>query len=329
MKPIIPFALLGALFAVGAATAATTTPVGYETLTLAPGQYNLVGVRLFSSPVAAGEFDSSTATTLVDNEATFSLTAGTSYIIELENGATITTDGADFSGTTISNLTGITPAFEDSYIVREATTVAKIFGEANEAGLAFSANADPTEADLIYVPKVGGGFTRVFYSTYADEPGFFGWLDADEFTDASDVVMHPSEAIYVETRISASPINLTVSGEVKLTPTSFVAESEFTLMSSVYPAGATLATSGLSAYLQSSANADPTEADLILIPKSAGGFTRAFFSTYTDEPGFDGWLDADEFNQIPDEEFSSGFYIQKVGPSINGSITPPSFYSSL
>ncbi len=327
MKPIYPFALLGALLAVGAASAATTTPVGYETLTLAPGQYNLIGVRLFNPQVATGVFESSTATTLVDNEANFTLDSEKSYIVELSGGATVTTLGSGFSGTTISGLNGITSAYETSYVVREATTIASVFGAANEAGLASSPNADPTEADLILIPS-DTGFVRVFYSTFSDDPAFSGWLDADTFDQASGVVIHPSEGLFVQTSVSTSSINLTITGEVKKTPTAYVASSNFSLLSSVYPAGATLESSGLQSFVQGSANADPTEADIILLP-AAGGFTRAFYSTYTDDPAFTGWLDADTFDQVPTRELTSGFFVQKIGPAINGLNSPPSFYNGL
>ena len=327
MKPIIPFALLGALFAVGVAGAAVTKPVGYETITLDPGKFNLVGVRLFEAPVASGVFESSTATTLVDDDASFSLVAATTYVIEFENGAVFTAPGSDFSGTTISNLTGVTAALESSYIVREASTIASVFGASNETGLAASPNADPTEADIILVPS-DTGFTRVFYSTFTSDPAFAGWLDADSFEQASGVVILPSDGFFVQTAVSAAPIDLVVTGEVKTTPTAFVAESDFSLLSSVYPAGATLENSGLSAFVQASANADPTEADVVLLPVS-GGFTRAFFSTFTSDPAFAGWLDADSFEQVPDRDLTPGYFIQKIGPDINGVASTPSFYSTL
>lgn len=331
MKTYIPYSLLLAAascgLAHGAATA-YTTPVGYETVTLAPNQYNLIGVRLFNPSVAAGVFDSSTSTTLVDNEASFSLTPTKSYIIEFSTGATITLLGSNFSTTTVSGLTGITAAYQTSYIVRESSTVSSVFGATNQAGLASSANADPTEADIILIPN-GANYTRVFYSTFTGDPLYTGWLDADSFAKVPNEVIEPSEGLFVQTAISASPINLVVSGEIKKTPTAYQATNPYSLMGSVYPAGATLTTSGLSSYVQPSVNADPTEADNILLPNGSGGYVRAFFSTFTGDPLYTGWLDSDSFAKIPNQSLTPGFFIQKIGPNISGLNSAPSTYSSL
>jgi hypothetical protein len=336
----LSFSLLAAALATGLASATTayTTPVGYETITLNPGVYNLAGVRLFNPAVAAGIFDSSTTTSLTDNQASFALTANKEYVIEIDNGGVIISIGSNFSGTTISNLTGITPAFQTNYIIREVSTIASVFGAANQSGIASSANADPTEADIVLIPKTGGGFTRVFYSTYVDpvnDPNgdFNGWLDADDFSKAAGEALVPGVGLFVQTANSASPIQLTVTGEVKLTPTAYIADQGYSLMSSVYPASSTLSNSSLSTYVQGSANADPTEADVILLPK-VGGFTRAFFSTYVDpvnDPNgdFNGWLDADDFSKIPGQALTPGFFIQKIGPNINGVLTPPTSYNNL
>jgi hypothetical protein len=331
MKTITYSLILAALAATGSAIAqdtAYTTPVGYETLRLAPGQFNIIGKRLFNPPVASGTFETSTPATLVDNEAAFNLEPATNYIIESAAGGIVITSGASFSGTTVSGLSGITPSFQGKYVVRVAETVSSIFGAANQAGLASSANADPTEADLILIPN-GSGFTRVFYSTFADDPAFQGWLDADTFDKVSDELIDPSQGLFVQTAISTSPIDLVISGEVKTTPTAFVVDNTFTLLGGVYPAGATLATSGISNYLQKSPNADPTEADNILLPDGAGGFVRAFFSTFADDPEFAGWLNSDTFDKIPNQEITSGFFVNKIGPSFTGLNTPPASYDTL
>ncbi len=328
---LIKFTLAAAILACGvsyAAETAYTTPVGYETVSLLPGQYNIVGLRLFNAPVASGVFDSSTSTTLVDDDASFSLDANTQYVIESANGGTITLTGDQISGTTVTLPSGDYSSYVASYVVRTAKTIADVFGADNEAGLASSANADPTEADIIYIPA-GAGFTRVFYSTFAADPLYAGWLNADTFAQVPDEVLDPSVGFYVQTANSASSIDLVVSGEVKLTPTAYVAENDYTLLSSVYPAGATLETSGLSDYVQSSANADPTEADVVFLPKSTGGFTRAFYSTFASDPLYAGWLNADTFGQIPDEAMTSGFLIEKKGPDFTGLNSPPTTYDSL
>jgi len=309
-----------------AQTTAYTTPVGYETITLSPGQYNLMGVRLFNPKIATGVFDSSTSTSLTDNEAAFTLNSSKSYIIEFSNGATIIASGSNFSATAVSGLSGISSAFVTGYVIREATTVASVFGSMNQSGLASSANADPTEADLVLIPS-GSGYIRAFYSTYSEDPAFYGWLNADDFSPIAGQAINPGKGLFVQTAKSTSSINLVVSGEVKTTPTSFVVDSSYSLVGSVYPAGATLASSNLSASVKSSANADPTEADVVLLPNGTGGYVRAFYSTYTEDAAFSGWLNADDFSQIPSQPMTSGFFVQKNGQSFTGTVNPPSTYS--
>lgn len=348
MKIYIPYSLILAAascgVAFGAATA-YTTPVGYETVTLAPNTYNLTGVRLFKPSVAAGTFDSFSSSTLVDNQAAFSLVATTNYIVEFPSGATITALGSNFSGTTLSNLTGINASYVGPYIIREALTIASVFGASNAAGIASSPNANPTEADLIYLPDGVGGFVQVFYSTFVDTEAatveeqqlFFGWLNATTFAKAPNEVINPERGYFVQTQASIAPVVFTVSGEIKKTPTTLIANDSFSLIGGVYPAGATLATSGMSGFITGSPNANPTEADVILLPDGAGGFTQGFYSTFVDSEAatveeqqlFFGWLNAVTFAKIPNEPLTPGFFIQKIGPNILGTHTPPAFYSNL
>ena len=325
------YAILAAALACGFASATTTaytTPVGYETQTLAPGSYNLVGVRLFSAPVAAGVFSSGTSTTLVDSNAAFSLNSTTNYIVEFANGTTEYALGSQFSGTTLSGLTGVDASLHIAYVVRPAATISSVFGATNTAGLASSANADPGEADTVYLPQ-GTGYVRVFYSTYTDDMAYNGWLDVDTFAKIPDQVIDPLQGMFVLTAHTATPISLVTTGEIKKTPTAYHVPNYFTLLGSMYPAGATLTTSGLSSSVQSTANADPAEADIVLLPNGSGGYVRAFYSTYTDDMAYNGWLDADSFAQIPNQALTPAYFIQKTGPSFTGLNLTPSYYSGL
>jgi hypothetical protein len=343
MKTTIYSLLAAAACGIAFGQTAYTTPVGYETITLAPGTYNLTGVRLFNPQVAAGTFESNTATTLVDNQASFSLTSTKNYIVEFPSGATITALGSDFVGTTLSNLTGINASYLGAYVVREALTIASVFGSTNQAGLASSANANPVEADLIYLPDGAGGFVQIFYSTFVDteaapedQLNFFGWLNASSFAKVSNEVIYPERGYFVQTQGSVSPVVFTITGEVKKTPTTIIANDSFSLVSGLYPAGATLANSGLSSIIQGSANANPVEADVLLLPDGAGGFVQCFYSTFVDteaapedQLNFFGWLNATSFDKIPNQSLTPGYFIQKVGPNILGTHTQPSFYNNL
>jgi hypothetical protein len=340
------YSFLAAALACGMAQAAATaytTPVGYETITLAPGTYNLTGVRLFNPQVAAGTFESFTAGSLTDDQATFSLDSGTSYIVEFPSGATITALGSDFAGTTLSNLAGIDGTYLGAYVVRKALTIASVFGANDESGLASSPTAEASDADVVYLPDGLGGYDRVFYSTFVDTEAppenqldFFGWLDAGTYVKAADRVIDPTQAFFVQTAKSVAPIVMTITGEVKKTTTAFEAKDSYSLVGGVYPAGATLTTSSLKDFILGSPSATASEADIVLLPDGLGGYTRAFYSTYVDTEAplenqldFFGWLNAGTYEKIPNEPITPGFFIQKIGPDISGSNTPPAFYSNL
>ena len=123
MKPIIPFALLGALLAVGAVKAAETTPVGYTVTTCPNNSDTIVGLPLRVSAAAAGALtanpSSTTGTpTLTSSSAAFGAVAGTHYV-KFKSGAsdgkwyaitanTATTLTVDLNGDTLGALSGDT-----------------------------------------------------------------------------------------------------------------------------------------------------------------------------------------------------------------------------
>jgi len=345
MKTTIYSILAAAACGMAFGQTAYTTPVGYETVTLAPGTFNLTGVRLFNPQVAAGTFDSNTTTTLVDNQVTFSLISTKNYIVEFPSGATITALGSDFAGTTLSNLTGINASFLGNYVVREALTISSVFGSANQAGIAASANANPVEADIIWLPlgDGSGNYTQVFYSTFEDTEAapenrldYFGWLNAGTFAKVPNEVIYPERGFFVQTQASVNPIVLTVKGEVKKTATTIIGNDGFSLVGGIFPAGATLSNSGLSSVLQGSANANPVEADKILLPDGVGGFVQCFYSTFIDTEAapenqldYFGWLNAGTFAKIPNQALTPAYFIERVGPNIIGTHTQPSFYNNL
>ena len=72
-KIITAATLAGFLGLAGSASAVTATSnvVGYETVTLQPNQFNLVGFRLHGTERSSGTFDGSTDTSLTDSSANF------------------------------------------------------------------------------------------------------------------------------------------------------------------------------------------------------------------------------------------------------------------
>jgi uncharacterized protein (TIGR02597 family) len=319
MKSIYSYALLGALFAVGALNAATTTttPVGYTTSTLAAGKYNLVGLTLNKSAEITG--------TLAATQATSgSLVAtGANYAVEITSaGATsghvFEVPGSSFNDTTDTIAVGLadTTAYASAtYKIRKLSTIADVFGTANSAGL--QAGASTTLADVLFIPTATG-FDQYFYSN----GGFFGtgWRKAGASSaDQASVPLSYLDGFYVFRR-AATPLTLTVTGEVKTTDTSLPLSTGYNYVSSVYPVGLTLGNSGLSTSLTQGAST--TVADVVYVPTAAGGFDQYFYSN----GGFfgTGWRKAGAASaDQATVALPSGYLVQRRGAATNAKVTQP------
>ncbi len=298
---------------------------GYETLTINAGKFNVLGLRLHEPQVVSGTFDANTGDSLTDNDVNFTdvLTAGKRYLVEIADSGTVIEVDA-WSGSDLTGLAGVEAADASDYTIRAAKTIGDVFGADNSAGLSSSPNADPSEASVIYVPN-GSGFTQVFYSTLG---GFSGWLDAGTFADATDMPLNYVDGLIVNEK-GANDISLVVTGMVKTTSTNLPVSDAFTYLGTAYPVGATLGNSGLSDSVGGSANADPSEADTVYLPKAdASGYDQYFFSTLA---GFDGWLNSSTFAGAADVELTSGIIISQngTGEAFNATVTPPAFYADL
>jgi hypothetical protein len=242
---------------------------------------------------------------------------------------------ASWAGNALTGLSGITADDATDYTIRAAKTVADVFGATNDVatpgGLTASANADPSEASIVYIPKSGGGFTRLFYSTFVGDPNFQGWLDADTFAKAEGMALNYVDGVVVQ-EVGGTNLSLVVTGMVKTSSTLLPVTESFTYLGTAYPVGSTLGNSGLENSVAASANADPSEADVVYLPKAdASGFNRYFFSTFAGDPNFAGWLDADTFAQSADAGLTSGIIIDQngTGGDFNAPIVAPPFYANL
>jgi hypothetical protein len=267
MKPIIPFALLGALLAVGVAPAAETVPVGYETLAINTG-FNFVAPRLHPTVKIAGNLEAVTATTAQDTSAgvDFVTTLGTSgasgtYILEINDGSGVIQEVTTWTADTINaaDLNGVTAPV--GYSVRPSATLASMFGLTNQSGLA-AGNGSSAGADQVWLWN-GTGWTKHYYDNFAP-PTFAsgGWVNVDTATavDANAINLVYSDALAI---VSAAGQDVTVAGEVKTGATELTLATGFNFVGSVAPAGATVATAygasnaaGLTAGNGSSAGAD-------------------------------------------------------------------------
>ena len=314
----------GALFA---QTSSTTTPVGYETVNLDAG-FNYMGLRLHSTPVISGTFETVSGTTLVDTgvDIAATLEVGKTYIVEIIDtagvGAVAEIVKSDVTVDTISTVNGFaalgvtTPA---SYTIRPAATLASVFGATNSVGLS-PGFSGPTDADLVYVPDGSGGFTQYFYDE--DETT---WKNAETNTpvDSATVPLVYLDGIIVFANATESVV---VSGEIKKQPVYQLVKPGFNYLSSVYPASATLA-SAFNGSL-SSINpgfSGPTDADLIYVPGPT--LTQYFYDE--DETT---WKDAETNTPIDPTTISlpSGIIYFNAGATDSTlKNSPPAGYPSL
>jgi len=316
-------ALLLGLSAVNAQV--TSEIVGYETITIKSGQYNLMGVRLlediefsgadlaYTAPVLDGDENIVTSGVFSSSVDFSSLEADTPYQLEINSGdnegVVIAVEvNAAGTGLELHDLyaTSDIPAFTGAeFKLRKAATLDSVFGADNRYNLTGSANAAISEADEIIV-AIGSTLHRHFYSTF---PGFTGWFYDNNGSPvaAGDSPILSTTGILIFKK-SANDIDIVIEGNVKQSATLFTYEEAYNYVSAVYPAGTTLANSGLSSGFVTSDNFAFSESDQVLMPNGTGGYNRY---AYADNSTFTGWYD-ESFNDVSDTELTSGIIIFKV-----------------
>lgn len=323
MKPIIPFALLGALLTVGAVNAASTTPVGYASQTISQG-FNLVGLTLQGSATAVGNFETVAGTALTDTGVTYSVTAGRTYVLEITSGTLNGTIqevlAANISGSTITtpdNLQTSGLLVGDTYKLRLAPTIEEVFGV---DGSVVTRGANSGVADVIWVPN-GATTTQYFIHPTGNVRIAGGQVLAP------NVPLIYSDAVWVQKK-GLTSTTLTVTGEVKLTGTNSVAVQGYNLVSIVAPVGLNLFNSGLAEDIAVGANAGV--ADLVWVPTGAGAYSKYF----RHPTGF--WRDSAaplvNMTQAQAEAvvFPSAVLVQRKGLTAAAlSLNVPTTYSSL
>ncbi len=308
--------LLPAIAIAGIATAnaqETTTPVGYETITLQKSAFNYIGIRLHSAIEASGTGMSATnATTVQDASADFTgdFTADDFYILELLDGSGIIQEflGNQATGTSITIPDDLASQGSFAYQIRKAATLASMFGTDNSAGLnpGFNSSAG---ADVVYVPDGSNGFDKYYYSSR-----FSSWMDADtnQTVDSTNVPLIYSDGLIIYASASA-PDSITVSGEVKQRNTKAVLIAGFNYISTVAPTGGTLANMINSNELTPGFNSS-TGADVIYVPDGSGGFNKYYYSSR-----FSGWANADN-SQLLSPSDGSGVSLAGSGLIISVSV---------
>lgn len=293
--------------------AVTTDPVGYKTVTIkGDDRLNLIGLEFLTAPAFTGVVTSVGENTLsfsgVDFDST--LESNVSYFLDVtsEGNEGLNTTVVSWSGNTVTlgdDLSSLLVADVDSVQIHSLPTIGEVFGVGGDV----LEGGSSTLADLILMPNPdGSGLNRYYYSS----GGFagVGWRQVGASGDKSNTPIYFSDGLYIYKR-SAGDVEITVSGNVKMTSSSVVIEEGFTPFSTIFPSGTTLGNSGLydAENIANSLSAgSATTADLVLTDSDGDGVIERY---YYSSGGFAGagWRQAGGSGDKADVPLSSGFAI--------------------
>jgi hypothetical protein len=244
MKPIIPFALLGALLAVGAADAAATDPVGYITHTIAPNggsgsALTIIGPTLVLPNAFAGASTNDPSTTAVVNFSGGVPALDSTYLIEITSGpaegwwSTIASSTA--TSVTTANTLPSGLAVGTKFAVRKHHTVLSFLGQ-NTPGLSEFGSPSPDEVQFL---EVNQSISPIIYATTAAGAPADGWYFTGDFSSADSRIIEPGTGLLIK-RSSNTPLTFTTSGAVKVTDTEVSVYPGLTLIAQTAGAGATI-----------------------------------------------------------------------------------------
>ena len=338
MKNLIPITLATTLVASGISSAQTpaySKPSGYVTELFKAGQFNLFGITLQTPSITGGILTTIGASSVADTSKDFTalLVPGKTYVLEIDD-ATSSATGAiaevtSWSGSSLNtsptNLTLLGATNGTKYSLREASTIAQIFGASNEFGLSPGTLAT---ADILWVSNGSGSFSRYYFATA--QPPFVtaGWkLIGGGNVDRSATPLVYTDGLILQRR-GTTDLSLVVTGQVKTTPTVIaVSGNAFNHIGTTFPVGSTLASSGLQATVQAGGL---NTSDIVWVPDGTSGYKRYYLATA--QPPFvtAGWkLIGGGNTDRGTEAIRSGIILQRKGPSTNLKIVPPASYSTL
>lgn len=304
---VAALALAGSICSQALAQTASTTPVGFITLsvpgtsTLSPagsGALTLAGLGMVQPITFQGNADvvNTGTSTITNNSATWTANqfAATSnpYFLEIASGpaAGVILDIASNTSTTVTTTQALPAAFvaNASFIIRPHWTLSSVFGATGNAGLAIG-NTSSADQVLLY----NGNTYDAYY--YDNGQGFVspGWQKNNNPIDGTTVRIYPDQGILIIRRQSAST-QVVLTGAVKTGQTSVPIQSGNNVVGNVYGAGMTLADSGL--YTGNSAtgvaSGTSTSADQVLIYNTTSSTYSAYY--YDNGAGFfpAGWTSA-------------------------------------
>ena len=338
MKTLIPFSIAAALAASGISqaqgtpTPAFSKPSGYVTQALNQG-FNLVGITVQNSETASGTFTAANGTVLTDSNASFSVQATRIYILEIKSGPlagrVAEVAGSSFSSqsiTTLENL-GSMSVGNAQYSVRLAPTLEEIFGVVStpNPGGVIKAGLNALGADNVWIQGGSGSYDRYFLRS-----GIWRKITGSStFIDARNTSVVYLDGILVERRDPGS-VALTLTGAVKITPSSTTISQGFNLVNVVSPVGLTLRTAGLEDNLKGALNA--LGADNVWVQQPNGSYKRYF--RRGSNPATATWREVDaptvDLNPLIDPALGGAIFVERRDPgSVILDFKVPTSYLSL
>jgi hypothetical protein len=337
MKTTLYSLLAAAACGMALGQTAYTSPVGYTTTALAQG-YNAIGLTLQRATLAAGNFETITATTLTDNGVVFAPVAGKTYVLEIATspatpalvGSIFEIPAANISGSTITvttlpatDLVALGLTSTATYKLRVAPTLEEIFTTTSlAAGGVLQPGLNSGTADVIWIPTGASSYDQY----YLKSTGAFFKAGSTTIATPNIPVVY-SDGLFVQKK-GVTAASLTVSGEVKTVGTNSLAVQGYNLIGIVAPVGMNLFNSGLAATIGVGLN--PTAADLVWVQQANLSYKKYFRHSSGN------WRDVSastvNMTQLQAEAviLSSGVLVQhKANSTIQLKLSVPSSYSSL
>ncbi|MBK1833713.1 hypothetical protein [Roseibacillus ishigakijimensis] len=324
---------------------ATSPVVGYETLAIEPG-LNFVGLRLHEKPVASGQLESATASTVTDDDVLLGdlIVSGT-YILELEDGSGIIQEVVTGAGNSLDVAADLTSlSFPVSYTLRPSATLESVFGSEVVGGNLTSGlavgGASSAGADQIWLWN-GSSFDKYYFDEFAESTGFSSaaWVNLANSgapVDASAVNLVYADGFVIS---SASGNDFTVAGDLKAAATELNLQSGLNFVSAVAPVGVesiedAFGSSYSNGFLDSGlaiGGASSAGADQVWV-WNGSGFDKYYFDEFAPSTGFASaaWVNLADTNASVDPSavnLGSGFVISSGGG--NATVATPEIYEGL
>jgi hypothetical protein len=275
----------------GTATAYTPLSLSLENVVLASGALSEAPTSAVLTNSSASYIPSAFAGTDASGNATHYLQFTTGGLIAdiIANDATTITTGGDLTGLASSG---------DGYAVKKHSTLADIFGVANEAGL--EGGGDFTASDQVFIMSSdgAGSFATYYYQIDPTAPSNFlggsGWRTVgNTSTDQSNVVVGPDDGILIA-RATPGDVEFVVTGSVNAVDHKRDLPAGFSLVAYPYPVDVTLDDSniytGSNGYVS---GGDFSSSDTIFVLGSNGIYTTYYRQTDPTAPsnflGGSGW----------------------------------------